>query len=126
MPLNAKAMSSRFKGTLATPTVVRALHMPTSRLTLRLRKSFNFMPLFKKCFVRLFSILCLPCGARDARCSKLVAELSAGSVLLLNTVSKTLCCLSVAGCSSWDLHTMCTSLAVACHRQKPTERPCMT
>lgn len=45
---HSKAMCSCFEGTLAIPTVVRALHMPTSRSTPPLRKSFNFMPLFKK------------------------------------------------------------------------------
>lgn len=76
-----------------------------------------------------FFIFYLPRGA--TRCSKLVAECSAGSgffllLLLLNSVSETLCCPSVAGSSSWDLHTTCTSPAVACHLQKPIEHLSMT
>lgn len=106
---------------LATPTVVLVQHMPTSRLIPLLRKWRSFVHQFFifPCFCRLHCIR--PprsmCSCRLQRGWRGFFVWNEWDWLLV---------LSVVGCSSWDLHTMCRSPAVPCHLQTSIELLCMT
>ena len=115
-----------FAGMQGIPTVVLVQHMPTSRLIPLLRKSFGFHLFFSLHLKKALSYLTFPSEewtdlSLDRR------KYSAGGVPFVNRVSEIKsCCPSVVGCSSWDLHTMCPSPAVPCHRQRSIEHLSMT